>query len=410
MALLEVEGLVKSYGGRRVVDGVTFEVEAGEIVGLLGPNGAGKTTSFRIAMGMIPHEAGRVRLNGEDVSRLPMYQRARLGMGYLSQEPSVFRRMSVEDNIMAILETLPLSRRERQERLGELLSNLSLTRLSQNMADTLSGGERRRLEITRALVIDPMVMLLDEPFSGVDPKACVEIHKIIAALRAGGMSILLTDHNVWETLTITDRSYIIHEGRVLKHGTGQELIHDPDAQRLYLGDRFAGVQESFTRAKAAIEARSQAQHAGLRMRQTTRVVRRGDKGTTRRTAKAEDKKEPRPPSDAQQKKATAQAAKSDENKAPRQPPRQQDQPRSPRPPTGQDQHTSQGQPTQHGQPRTPHQTTGRDQDAAQRGPVQSGQKQDPSQPGKPQPPPTQRDADTERPKGPGQDQGPARGP
>ncbi|MFH0909898.1 MAG: ATP-binding cassette domain-containing protein, partial [Planctomycetota bacterium] len=190
------------------------------------------------------------------------------------QEPSVFRHMSVEDNILAILETLPISRRERQERLAELLENLSLTRLSQNMADTLSGGERRRLEITRALVLDPMILLLDEPFSGVDPRACAEIQKIIAALRAGGMSILLTDHNVWETLTITDRAYIIHEGRVLQQGTGEELIHDPEAQRLYLGDRFAAVQESFSRAKAVIEARSHTQHAGLRMRRTTRIVKK----------------------------------------------------------------------------------------------------------------------------------------
>jgi lipopolysaccharide export system ATP-binding protein len=274
MPLLDVNGLVKTYGGRRVVDGVDFHVERGEIVGLLGPNGAGKTTTFRMVMGMIAAEEGAVSLNGEDISHLPMYQRARQGIGYLAQEPSVFRRMTVEDNIMAILETLPIGRRERQERLAELLSNLSLTRLSQNMADTLSGGERRRLEITRALVIDPMVLLLDEPFSGVDPKACSEIQKIIAALRANGMSILLTDHNVWETLLITDRAYIIHDGRVLIHGTADELINDPEAQRLYLGDRFVAVQESFLHAREAIEAKSHQQHSGLRMRRTSRLMKK----------------------------------------------------------------------------------------------------------------------------------------
>ncbi|MBN1257150.1 MAG: LPS export ABC transporter ATP-binding protein [Planctomycetes bacterium] len=272
MSLLDVKGLVKSYGGHRVVDGVDISLKPGEIVGLLGPNGAGKTTTFRMVMGMIPAEEGEVLLDGENISHQPMYQRARLGMGYLAQEPSIFRRMTVEDNIMAILETLPISRREREERLAELLTNLSLTRLSQNMADTLSGGERRRLEITRALVIDPMVLLLDEPFSGVDPVACAEIQKIIAALRANGMSILLTDHNVWETLTITDRAYIIHDGKVLIHGSAKELIENPEAQRLYLGDRFVAVQESFMHAREKIESKSHQQHAGLRMRRTTRMV------------------------------------------------------------------------------------------------------------------------------------------
>ncbi len=272
MSLLKVEGLVKSYGGRRVVDGVKIHVEQGEIVGLLGPNGAGKTTTFRMVMGMISREEGTVILDGTDISDMPMYKRARLGMGYLAQDPSIFRQMTVEDNIMAILETLSITKRERVERLAELLSNLSLTRLSQNKADTLSGGERRRLEITRALVIEPNILLLDEPFSGVDPKACAEIQKIIAALRAGGMSILLTDHNVWETLTITDRAYIIHEGKVLIHGTADQLIHDPEAQRLYLGDRFAAVQESFSRAKEKIEEKSHTQHAGLRMRKTSRIT------------------------------------------------------------------------------------------------------------------------------------------
>lgn len=274
MSILNVKGLVKTYGGRRVVDGVDIEVGRGEIVGLLGPNGAGKSTTFRMVMGMIHPEEGKVFLNDEDISTRAMYQRARKGMGYLAQEPSVFRRMTVEDNIMAILETLPISRRERQERLAELLHDLGLTRLSQNLAETLSGGERRRLEIARALVIEPMVLLLDEPFSGVDPKACEDIHNIVDALRSQGMSILLTDHNVWETLTITDRAYIIHDGKVLIHGTADQLIHDPEAQRLYLGDRFVAVQESLTRAREKIEAKSSSQHAGLRMRRSTRVVRK----------------------------------------------------------------------------------------------------------------------------------------
>ncbi|MHC4884308.1 MAG: LPS export ABC transporter ATP-binding protein [Planctomycetota bacterium] len=274
MSVLNVNGLVKTYGGRRVVDGVDIEVGRGEIVGLLGPNGAGKTTTFRMVMGMIHPEEGTVHLNDENISGEAMYQRARKGMGYLAQEPSVFRRMTVEDNIMAILETLPISRRERQERLAELLHDLGLTRLSQNLAETLSGGERRRLEIARALVIEPMVLLLDEPFSGVDPKACEDIHNIVDALRAQGMSILLTDHNVWETLTITDRAYIIHDGKVLIHGTADQLIHDPEAQRLYLGDRFVAVQESLARAREKIEAKSSSQHAGLRMRRSTRIVRK----------------------------------------------------------------------------------------------------------------------------------------
>jgi lipopolysaccharide export system ATP-binding protein len=285
MPLLEVKDLAKSYGGRRVVDGVNLHIERGEIVGLLGPNGAGKTTTFRMVMGMIAADAGSVYLGGDDISKLPMYQRARKGMGYLAQEPSVFRRMTVEDNIMAILETLPIGRRERLERLAELLQTISLTRLSQNMADTLSGGERRRLEITRALVIDPMVLLLDEPFSGVDPKACEEIQKIIAALRVNGMSILLTDHNVWETLTITDRAYIITDGKVLAHGPADELINDPDAQRIYLGDRFVAVQQSLVSAREKVETQSHQQHAGLRMRRTSRLMKR-DSDIIRETNRA----------------------------------------------------------------------------------------------------------------------------
>lgn len=286
MALLDIKGLEKTYGGRRVVDGVSFHVDRGEIVGLLGPNGAGKTTTFRMVMGMIRAENGSVTLAGEDISRDPMYIRARKGMAYLSQEPSIFTRMTVEDNILAILETLPISRRERQERLSELLADLSLTRLSQNMAGTLSGGERRRLEITRALVTDPMILLLDEPFSGVDPKACGEIQNIIAALRSRGISILVTDHNVLETLTITDRAYIIHEGKVLKHGTADDLIHDPEAQRLYLGDKFAALRDNLQQARDQIEQRS-TQHLHIGLRRGSRVFgRRSSTSTDRETKTA----------------------------------------------------------------------------------------------------------------------------
>ncbi len=258
MPLLEVRGLQKTYNGRRVVDGVDFHVSRGEIVGLLGPNGAGKTTTFRMVMGMIRSEAGTVSLGGENVSKLPMYKRARRGMGYLSQEPSVFRNLSVEDNIMAILETQNFSRRERQERLAELLSDLGLLRISQSLAYMLSGGERRRLEISRSLVTNPEILLLDEPFSGVDPRACEDIQKIISSLCQRGMSILLTDHNVFETFTIVDRAYIIRDGRVLKHGTPEELVSDKDARRLYLGDKFIEAGEAFKQLREKIETKGRA--------------------------------------------------------------------------------------------------------------------------------------------------------
>ncbi|MDR1613124.1 MAG: LPS export ABC transporter ATP-binding protein [Planctomycetota bacterium] len=245
MPLLEVRGLVKTYNGRRVVDGVDFHVSSGEIVGLLGPNGAGKTTTFRIVMGLIRPEAGRVLLLDEDLSRLPMYQRARRGMGYLSQEPSIFRNMTVEDNVMAILETQGLSRARRRARLEELLGDMNLARLAGSVAHTLSGGERRRLEITRALVASPCLLLLDEPFSGVDPRACEDIQKIISGLQQRGISILVTDHNVFETFTIVDRAYVIRDGRVLRHGTPRELVEDEEARRLYLGDKFSEYGEAF---------------------------------------------------------------------------------------------------------------------------------------------------------------------
>jgi len=237
-ALLRTEGLRKSYGGRRVVDGVAIEVRRGEIVGLLGPNGAGKTTSFYMVVGLIPPDKGKVVFNGSDITRLPMHLRARTGIGYLAQEPSIFRRLSVEQNILAILETLRLARSERMNRLQELLNELGLRHLAKSKADTLSGGERRRLEITRALVTKPTFLLLDEPFSGIDPIAVAECQEIIRGLKRRGMGILLTDHNVRETLTITDRSYLMAEGKVLIAGGASQLINDPKAREVYLGPKF----------------------------------------------------------------------------------------------------------------------------------------------------------------------------
>ena len=239
MSLLIVKGLRKSYNRREVVKGIDFGVEAGEIVGLLGQNGAGKTTAFRMTIGMIPSDGGEVLFNGQDVSRLPMYQRARHGMGYLSQEPSVFQRLTVSQNVEAILETLRLSRAERKRRLADLLNRLGLSHLAKFKAFTLSGGERRRLEITRALVTNPKLILLDEPFSGVDPKAVNEIQQIILPLRDSGIGILLTDHNVYDTLSVTDRSYIIYEGAIEASGTPEELLENPRARELYLGDRLS---------------------------------------------------------------------------------------------------------------------------------------------------------------------------
>jgi lipopolysaccharide export system ATP-binding protein len=236
--LLEARGLVKSYGGRRVVDGVHFHVGAGEIVGLLGPNGAGKTTSFRMTVGLIQPDAGEVRLSGKDCARLPMFRRARMGMGYLPQEASVFRRMTVIDNLIAVLETMPLSRNERQEEARRLLEELELSHLAGHIADTLSGGERRRLEISRALATQPQILLLDEPFAGVDPINVQEIQDLVRQMREKGIGILITDHNVRETLRLTDRASIIHEGKILREGTAMELIHDEQVRRIYLGHSF----------------------------------------------------------------------------------------------------------------------------------------------------------------------------
>ena len=238
-ALLRTQGLVKIYGGRRVVDGVDINVKSGEIVGLLGPNGAGKTTSFYMTVGLVKPNGGKVFFDGSDVTRMPMHKRARRGIGYLAQEPSVFRKLTVEENILAILETLPLTPDERKFRLDYLLEELDITSLAKNKAYTLSGGERRRLEITRALVTGPKLMLLDEPFSGVDPIAVHEVQQIIAGLKGKGLGILLTDHNVRETLRIVDRAYLIVHGKVVREGTSDFLINDPHSREIYLGPDFS---------------------------------------------------------------------------------------------------------------------------------------------------------------------------
>lgn len=238
MNFLKTESLIKSYGGRRVVDNVNLEVKRGEIVGLLGPNGAGKTTTFYMVVGLIPPDSGRILFDSREITGMPMYRRAREGIGYLCQEDSVFRKLTVEENIMAILETLNLPRQERKRRLGRLLEELGISHLAKNKAYTLSGGERRRLEITRALVTEPSFLLLDEPFSGIDPIAVFEAQQIIQGLKEHGLGILLTDHSVRETLAITDRSYIMFEGRILISGTSQELISNPKARQIYLGEQF----------------------------------------------------------------------------------------------------------------------------------------------------------------------------
>ncbi len=235
---LSSKGLVKVYKRRRVVDDVDIEVRQGEIVGLLGPNGAGKTTTFYMIVGLVAPDAGEVYFDDQRLAKMPMYRRARRGIGYLSQEPSVFRKLTVEQNIMAILETLPISDDERRERLDQLLDELSIKHLRKNKAYSLSGGERRRLEITRALVTDPKFMLLDEPFAGVDPIAVDDIQRIVADLKRRGLGVLITDHNVRETLSITDRAYIMFDGRIHIEGTSEELVNDPQARKLYLGEDF----------------------------------------------------------------------------------------------------------------------------------------------------------------------------
>ena len=238
MYLLETKALTKSYKGRCVANDVSIQISRGEIVGLLGPNGAGKTTTFYMVVGVIKNDSGRILFRGEDVTDFPMYRRARLGMGYLSQEPSVFRKLTVEENIMAILETLDIPRAERKKRLERLLEELDIAYLAKNKAYTLSGGERRRLEITRALVTNPSLILLDEPFSGVDPIAVFEVQKILKKLKSQGLSILLTDHSVRETLSITDRAYIMCDGKIEVSGTSRFLATDKKAREIYLGERF----------------------------------------------------------------------------------------------------------------------------------------------------------------------------
>lgn len=239
--LLECKEIQKSYRGRTVVNQVAINVSRGEIVGLLGPNGAGKTTSFYMLVGVIKADNGKIFFRGNEITNLAMYQRARLGMGYLSQEPSVFRKLTVDENILAILETLDISPAERQQRLVRLLNELDISHLAKNKAYTLSGGERRRLELTRALATNPSLILLDEPFSGVDPIAVFEVQKILLKLKGQGLSILLTDHSVRETLSITDRAYIMNEGRIEVSGTSKFLATDRRARQIYLGERFTLV-------------------------------------------------------------------------------------------------------------------------------------------------------------------------
>ena len=236
---LVVRDLVKYYRGRRVVNGVSLDLNRGEIVGLLGQNGAGKTTTFYMIMGLVRPEGGNILLDDTDVTEYPMYKRARGGIGYLSQEPSVFRKLSVEDNVKAILETLDITSREKKERLESLLDELGVSHLRRSMAYTLSGGERRRVEIARALVTDPSFMLLDEPFSGIDPIAVSDIQSIIVKLRTKGLGLLITDHNVRETLSITDRSYIMAEGKILVTGRPDELASNAVAREAYLGESFS---------------------------------------------------------------------------------------------------------------------------------------------------------------------------
>ena len=238
MSILRTHALTKSYGGRTVVRGVSIEVSSGEIVGLLGPNGAGKTTTFYMTVGLTSPNSGRVELDGEDVTNDPMYVRARKGIGYLPQEPSIFRGLTVEQNILSILETLGIDRASREKRLAELLGELGLASLAKSPAYTLSGGERRRAEITRALVISPRFILLDEPFAGIDPIAVTEIQKIVFHLKDRGIGILITDHNVRETLRITDRAYIVHDGGIYRSGTPDALAADEDVRRIYLGADF----------------------------------------------------------------------------------------------------------------------------------------------------------------------------
>jgi lipopolysaccharide export system ATP-binding protein len=247
--LLEVNGLVKSFGKRRVVDGVSFQVRAGEIVGLLGSNGAGKTTSFRMTVGLTKPDAGHVHLTGKECSRWPMFKRARLGMGYLPQERSIFQRLSVLDNLLAVLEAMPSDRDQRHAEADRLMGELEISHLRDSLAETLSGGERRRLELARALATRPLILLLDEPFAGVDPIAVEEIQSMVQSLRAKNLGVLITDHNVRETLQSTDRAYIIHQGTILREGRPRELVADPRVREVYLGHSFDAPNLGVTTAE-----------------------------------------------------------------------------------------------------------------------------------------------------------------
>jgi len=242
MQTLATDEIAKSYRGRRVVNGVSLHINQAEVVGLLGPNGAGKTTTFYMTVGLVPPDSGRVLVDGEDISDVPMYLRARqYGISYLPQEPSVFRKLSVEENIMAVLEVQPITWQERRRKRDQLIDELGLGHIRSNMGYALSGGERRRVEIARALCISPKFILLDEPFSGIDPIAVLDLQKIIFDLKANGIGVLVTDHNVRETLSVTDRAYIINEGRIFRAGTPEQLGNDPEVKRVYLGESFSFV-------------------------------------------------------------------------------------------------------------------------------------------------------------------------
>ena len=238
MKTLETHEISKTYRGRRVVDDVTVHVQQGEVVGLLGPNGAGKTTSFYMIVGLISPDSGRISVDGQDITNLPMYQRARRGISYLPQEASVFRKLTVEENLMAILETLPLRSQQRRQKMEQLIDQLGLETVRHSKGYVLSGGERRRVEIARSLVIEPSFLLLDEPFSGIDPIQVLELQKIIFDLKRAGIGILVTDHNVRETLAVTDRAYIINHGRIFRAGSPEALGRDPEVKRIYLGESF----------------------------------------------------------------------------------------------------------------------------------------------------------------------------
>ena len=235
---LEAKSLVKSYGRRTVVRGIDLHVKPGEVVGLLGPNGAGKTTSFQMIMGLVRPQEGSILMDGLSVTKKPMYMRARLGIGYLAQEPSIFRRLTVEENLMAVLEMRDFPGEDRSVKMNALLKELGLEKLRKQMASTLSGGEKRRCEVARALVINPKYLLLDEPFVGIDPLAVADLQSVVGSLKAKGIGVLITDHNVRETLQIVDRAYIVYEGQVRVEGTAQEILENPDARRFYLGEKF----------------------------------------------------------------------------------------------------------------------------------------------------------------------------